>query len=184
MAITLSYFVQYCAPTLAGIKAANLFSYNYSSIDSLSNTIEAINTLINPKGVHITILKVSDNFALIFVYRSVKLQSLLNNMEIQEFLLDYGYNNFTINGCLETLKHNSNSTCFPHEIGVFLEYPLYDVKSFIAKKGKDYKCLGCWKAYHNKSEAQKTFSLYEKCTRIYCQKVEQGFDINQLTVAG
>ena len=184
IAITLDYFVQYCAPTLAGLKASSLFSYKYKNTDDLEKSIASFNTLINPKGVYVDILKSTDNFALIFVYRRAKLQALLNRVEIQDFLSTYGYNDFTINGCLQVLESNTNSTCFPHEIGVFLEYPLNDVKSFIAKKGMDYKCVGCWKAYHNKNEAQKTFSLYEKCTRVYCQKVEQGFDVNRLTVVG
>ena len=34
---------------------------------------------------------------------------------------------------------------FPHEIGLFLGYPLEDVTGFIAAGGAEYRCSGCWK---------------------------------------
>ena len=36
---------------------------------------------------------------------------------------------------------------FPHEIGIFLGYPLADVAGFIRNKGRNCKCIGTWKVY-------------------------------------
>ena len=38
---------------------------------------------------------------------------------------------------------------FPHEIGVFLDYPLADVEGFIRNAGRDYLLSGYWKVYHD-----------------------------------
>ena len=41
---------------------------------------------------------------------------------------------------------------FPHEIGVFLGYPLDDVKGFIKNEGKKYLMIGYWKVYSDLAE--------------------------------
>ena len=51
---------------------------------------------------------------------------------------------------------------FPHEIGVFLGYPLEDVVGFIRHRGKCFTCCGCWKSYG--------CLLYTSCTAIvFCK---------------
>ena len=72
---------------------------------------------------------------------------------------------------------------FPHEIGVFLNYPLGDVIGFIENKGHNYKCKGCWKVYCNECETQKTFQRYQKCRNVYLRLWKQGRSVLQLTVA-
>ena len=47
-----------------------------------------------------------------------------------------------------------NTKNFPHEIGVFLGYPLDDVIGFI--EHKPYYLVGDWKVYQNVNEAKET----------------------------
>lgn len=70
---------------------------------------------------------------------------------------------------------------FPHEIGVFLGYPLKDVVGFIQNKGKNCKCCGCWKVYSDECEARKKFARYEKCKTIYMSMFQRGKSVLQLT---
>ncbi len=56
---------------------------------------------------------------------------------------------------------------FPHEIGVFLGYPLYDVVGFIENQGRNFTCCGCWKAYGDPDAAQQHFAQLNKCTAVY-----------------
>jgi len=56
---------------------------------------------------------------------------------------------------------------FPHEIGVFLGYPLGDVVGFIENRGKNFTCCGCWKSYGDPDAAQKHFDQLSKCTAVY-----------------
>ena len=72
---------------------------------------------------------------------------------------------------------------FPHEIGVFLDYPLEDVVGFIENAGQNYKCSGCWKVYCNECETRKLFAKYKKCREVYRRLWSQGRDIRTLTVA-
>ena len=77
----------------------------------------------------------------------------------------------------------SASDGFPHEIGVFLGYPLADVKGFIENRGANYLCSGLWKVYCDEQEAQRTFQRYRKCTDIYEKLWLAGHSIGRLTVS-
>ncbi len=175
--------IKYCAPTLAGLKVGNLFSYKFENKKYLVLYIKQTNEVLNKKGVYLTILKISEDKALMFIYRKNKLSSLLKDKKIQNFLSSYGYNTFSIKECFIVLRKHLLKSDFPHEIGVFLGYPLSDIEKFIENKGMCYKLCGYWKVYTNKEEAKKTFDMFHKCTKIYTKKMLAGFDINKLTVS-
>jgi hypothetical protein len=74
---------------------------------------------------------------------------------------------------------------FPHEIGVFLGYPLQDVKGFIENNGRNSKYTGLWKVYGDKAASIRMFEKYRKCFSVYSDLWRSGRrDIFQLTVAG
>lgn len=175
--------IRHCAPTLAGLKVGNLFSFRFKSKKQLINDIKNRNKSLNFKGIFLKILKLEDNFALIYVYRLNKLQEVLKNQDIIDFLTEYGYTSFSIEDCFDSLIKNLSNTKFPHEIGVFLDYPLSDIKSFIEDNGANAKYVGCWKAYTNEDQARQIFEKYKKCVNIYCKKFAEGTDIIRLTVA-
>lgn len=176
--------VKHCAPTLAGLKIGNLFSYAYESEELLACQLQQNNELLNDKGIHFRILRKKNNVALIYVYRINALQTLLLDKDIQAFLKENAYHNFNLESCLDLLQVHIERCDFPHEIGVFLGYPLVDVKAFIKHKGSNCKYVGYWKVYNNLNEALRTFEKYKKCTSIYCQKYASGYDISRLTVVG
>ena len=72
---------------------------------------------------------------------------------------------------------------FPHEIGVFLGYPLGDVVGFIENRGKNFTCCGCWKSYGDPDAAQKHFDQLSKCTAVYLRLFHSGTPILRLAVA-
>lgn len=175
--------IRNCAPTLAGIKVGSLYSYRFASLEELEQALQDRNAMLNPKGIFVVIFRVIGQQALIYIYRKSQLEALLTQSEIQEFLHAKGYKTFTIHACLSLLQCHLQQSDFPHEIGIFLGYPLADIKAFIANKGKHCKCSGCWKAYTNEDLARKTFQKFKKCTDVYCAKFHEGFDMKRLTVA-
>jgi hypothetical protein len=50
---------------------------------------------------------------------------------------------------------------FPHEIGLFLGYPIWDVEGFIEHKGLAYKICGYWKVYDDVPGALQKFEEYD-----------------------
>ncbi len=49
---------------------------------------------------------------------------------------------------------------FPHEIGIFLGYPLADVMGFIQNRGRNYLLCGMWKVYQREEIAAAAFRSY------------------------
>ncbi len=175
--------IEHCSPTLANIKVANLFRFFFERPEEVEEYVNYWNEKMNAKGVYLTSVKKCQDTALIYVYRKNSLKKVLQQFHIRQFLKKYGYHDFSIEGCIGYLREQFQRSCgFPHEIGVFLGYPLEDIIGFIVNEGKNYKCVGCWKVYGDAKEAEKTFCKFKKCQLIYRQQFLNGRDILKLTV--
>ena len=179
------YFVEHCAPTLATLKTANLFSYNYDSEEELLKNFEYWKGQFSQKGVEIDVLKKDHGVALIYVFRRDRLQNDLLRQGVKEFLAGYGYGSVAVDSAIATLKSRlKDYNEFPHEVGLFLGYPLEDVVGFVANGGENSKLTGCWKVYNNENEAKKLFAKFNKCRMVYSRLWNNGErDVMQLTVA-
>ncbi|MCR5154354.1 MAG: DUF3793 family protein, partial [Lachnospiraceae bacterium] len=69
------------------------------------------------------------------------------------------------------------------EIGIFLGYPLEDVKGFIENKGKNYKTCGLWKVYKDENFAKGIFEKCRRCTSLYCKLKAEGNPLEKIVVA-
>lgn len=176
--------VEHCAPTLASLKTGNIFTLSYDSNTQLNELISLWNEYLSPKGVTVTVLRLTPSKAMLYVYRKNKLKKDLSRAGVDTFLKDCGYKNTNHDYAVEYLKKRlQKSADFPHEIGLFLSYPLDDVTAFIKNGGKNCKLTGYWKVYCNEAEAEKMFAKFNKCKAIYCKLWQQGRSILQLTVA-
>ena len=176
--------IRHCSPTLAGIKTGNLFSCACPSRKALTRDLCRLNKKLVPKGIRILPLRVCKGRALIYAYRPHALESDLTDHRARALLLKYGYVPENPNGCVVHLIHRLRSEGeFPHEIGVFLGYPLEDVVGFIRNRGRNYTCCGYWKAYGDPEAAQKRFDQYRRCTAACCEQFRKGTAITQLIAA-
>lgn len=175
--------IKHCSATLASIKMANLFNICFTNVQELEEQINYWNHCMYKKGIKLFVLRIKDGKALIYVYRKSNLERCLQNPSIQNFLKKYGYENGGTEVVLNHLKERmiQNGT-FPHEVGVFLDYPLKDVEGFIENQGKNFKLSGMWKVYENEVETAKLFQRYKRCKEIYIRLWEQGKSVMQLTV--
>jgi len=178
--------IEHCSPTLGGLKTASLFSCSFSSQEELALTLSAWNSKLNSKGVTLYALGSRKKRALIYVCRTSLLGEDLKKSAIQEFLKSYGYCQFEPDACIKRLMERFRSSPdFPHEIGLFLGYPLEDVKGFVENAGQNCKCAGCWKVYCNECETVKLFTKYKKCKEIFSKLFyNRARSVVQLTVAG
>jgi len=178
-------FITHCAATLAGHKAGSLFSYRLAQGEDPDAYVNHINEKLGHKNLEVRLLRHCNKCCLVYVYRPSMLRRRLDAAAEREFLCRYGYAE-----CQDIDEHISLLSkriyCgnnFPHEIGVFLDYPLDDVLGFIRNKGCNYCCSGCWKAYSDPENAKRRFALYDKCREIYVRCYKNGADVLQLTVA-
>ena len=175
--------IYHCSPTLAGLKTGSMFSCMCDSLAEAEQAIAEWNRILEPKGLRTIILRFRNSRALIYVYRYSHLMTDLMQPGVSEFLKECGYENMKVEYMIQRLSDRiGNSEKFPHEIGLFLGYPLEDVKSFIANCGRNSCMTGYWKVYNNLDEARKTFMRYTKCTNVYTQKMKEGTSLDRLTV--
>ena len=176
------YLIEHCSPTLASLKRASLFTYRFEG--DLDEQIAVWNELFAEKGISLLVLRRRENTALIYVCRKAKLEKDLNRPGVERLLKDFGYTDVSVDGALEHLSRRlEENEEFPHEIGIFLGYPVEDVIGFIENAGQNCKCSGCWKVYCNECEALKTFARFKKCSSMYAQLWNRGKSVLQLTVA-
>ena len=176
--------IKNCAATLAGLGTAGIFNAGCPDRRCLEERLIELNRRLSPKGVLAEILLFRENTALIYVYRPSRLARCLAVPEAQEILLRYGYSSAEMSDSLERLRERfRESSGFPHEIGIFLGYPAYDVGQFIENNGRNYLCCGVWKAYSREEEARWIFSRVRHCTQVYQSALEKGASIDRLTVA-
>ncbi|MBE7070261.1 MAG: DUF3793 family protein [Ruminococcaceae bacterium] len=177
-----SMIVRFCAPTLAGVKTAGLFSCRYDSEKELNYDLRRLNRLLNGKGIFALPLRKVDGHALIYVFRPSLLKSDLGSEKTRELLIDCGYRPDNMSSCLKELIGRLGKEGFPHEIGAFLGYPIEDVIGFIRHKGKNCKCVGMWKVYGDKNKCEKLFEKYRVCTSCYLDALKNGNTIERLAV--
>lgn len=178
------FFIRHCAPTMASLKCANMMSC--PNEESYREDLQKIREELEEKGIRIRVISLSKNRMLILVYRPTMLAKRFAESEIQDFLQGYGYEDFDVEATLDRLQSRiaADPSNFPHEIGVFLGYPLADIKGFIEHNGKNGLCCGEWKVYHEPEAATKMFAKLKKCRDIYYSLFSNGTrTMWQLTVA-
>ncbi len=174
--------VEHCAPTLAGLKLASLFCLPPDKGEAAA-WVHRCDRALAHKGLRLRLMRSSACGQLVYVYRERLLRRTLEETAVARFLSGYGYMAQDMQGCLQRLALRLMEQEFPHEIGIFLGYPLHDVEGFIRHGGRNYCCRGCWKVYACRQEAEKTFASFHKCRRIYRQCHRAGTTIDRLTIA-
>ena len=169
-----------CAPTLAALKPASLFHWSGDA-----QPLKAWARKFAACGIGLTSLKrCPDGGCLLYLYRGRWIRDILADPDNAAFLRAYGYETERGMGALlRRLSERLNGDSFPHEIGVFLGYPLEDVRGFIENGGRNYTCRGCGKAYGDPEIAQRRFDCYRRCTEIYRRNLRMGVALERLITA-
>ena len=167
--------VEHGAPTLAGLKTANLFSVRMGG-DDLVSFLRQANRILKEKGMKVIPVRRRSGTALLYLFRPDRLEEDLNRPEALSLLREMGYPDGSYEKCIHCLIRHLK------EDGLFLGYPPSDVRQFMKSSREGVKCSGCWKAYSNEQEAEKLFATYRRCTCIYRRKIEEGRSLESLAV--
>lgn len=175
--------VTYCAPTLAGLKTASLFTCSYRTRKELYADIAAINRSLNDKGLHMMVIGWTKRRALIYVYRPRLLKKDLQDEGIRQILKEKGYDPDHMGMCLTSLiSHLKKDPTFPHEIGCFLGYPSEDIIGFM---DSERRCIHAdiWQVYGDAENARRRFDMMHRCTRSYQEHFRRGMSLESLAVS-
>ena len=166
--------VRNCAPTLAGVKTGSLFSVFFEIRSSFANELRSYRKMFKVKDIEIFPIRVYSDRALMYMFRPDHLRRDLNESDNAAFLTDLGYETTDPYKAVGSLIRRFRTFPCPHEIGLFLSYPLEDVRGFIEHKGARYKYVGLWKVYGDVERCQDMFRIYKQCTESLCEKLHRG----------
>ena len=122
---------------------------------------------------------------LVMVYRAKELEEHLRSKEVSDYLREFGYRRDDFVSNLIRLHQRMNGFYnkmkeFPHEVGVFLGYPICDIKGFLENKGERYLHSGYWKIYGNLEETRKKFLSYDEAREIAIDEFLSGRELESI----
>lgn len=174
--------VRHCAPTLAGFKCGSMFRVN-SDPHGILEQVSGLEYELSHKGLRMDFLVIDDEGCLLYVYRPKLLEARLADPEVRDFLACYGYSAKSCTSILaELFDRFSHCPSMPPEVGVFLDYPMEDIRGYIENEGRCSRCIGCWKVYGDVEAAERRFQSYKRCRDVFCRKLAQGSPLVRLTV--
>ena len=146
-----------CAPTIAGLKPSNFLIVP-------RDQEEKVRLVMRYTGLYSYRLVYDRHRVIFLVFNKQMLSDYLSQEEVKAFLRDYGYGDNAFGYSLRNFQERYSKFVrtrkdFPHEAGIFLGYPLCDVKGFISRGGEDYRASGYWKVY---GDTENTMKLFEK----------------------
>jgi hypothetical protein len=179
--------VGHCSPTLIGIKPANLLSLSKANYPQLPALIAAYIRSLAGKGISFRIVCECGCRWLLLVYRHQMLWEQLSAPSVQALLRQAGYPVSQTTSLETLLEHLSRrltaSEEFPHEIGLFLGYPLADVIGFCQHRGENCKLCGYWKVYGDVESAQRCFAMFDQCRAALSARLMSGCPLTELVTA-
>ena len=79
------YLIEHCAPTLASLKTASLFSCPCRGQEDLQKELAECSRRLCPKGVELVLLRRCERSALVYVYRKGRLARELSSRPVAAF---------------------------------------------------------------------------------------------------
>lgn len=175
----------HCAPALAGIKPANIFSCLRRDYPNAEREIERLNACLNGSDIYFEMLCSCEKRVMVMIYRKKRLEAYIHRAEIGRLLEDYGYP--CSGACGAYINHlKKRIACcgdFPHEIGAFLGYPIKDIYGFILGNSE---CLhtGYWKVYDDVESSKRCFRRYDMCRAAVIKRIDSGSTLESMFGSG
>lgn len=178
-----AFLVEHCAPTFAGLKTGNLFRISYADIEAFREELRELNGILKKKGLRAVPVRMTAEFALVYLYRPDFLKRDLGSEEATRLLKSLGYEPQSVNRSVAFLaRMMREKEAFPHEVGFFLGYPPEDVLSFMKSSREGVKCVGCWKVYGDEARARAAFWRFQRCREVFEENVQRGRKLEALIV--
>lgn len=174
--------VQCGAPALCGIKTASLFSMRMDLYADGCEKNSGWNRIFRQSGTVILPIQRKEDFMLFFVYNPELIKARLAQKNVRHYLAK---KNYPVEKRFDAVLYELVFRLmrfgeFPHEIGIFLGYPLEDVVQFEKQNGKGFCYSGYWKVYKNKNRAVAQMNEYKTCCCRCLEFLEMGMSVPEI----
>lgn len=161
-----------CAPFIMGLKISNLLVIPNEHVDGLMR-------LLKNADIFYSILLVTGEKTTLLLYKPKQLERYFKDKRVRRLLYKLGYTQFGLAQLLNVFKERyiacrMSGENFPHEMGLFLGYPVEDVEGFIQNNGENFLYTGYWKVYENAAEKAALFERFERAKEILIINIANG----------
>ncbi len=125
----------------------------------------------------------SDGSTLVLFYHPEVLAQTLARRENAYMLRKWGYPEGNVNDMLRELAERFRKGGIPHEIGVFIGYPLKDVAGFIANLPRTPVHRGSWAVFGNAAASVEKMNLYRQVENRAAEMMNRCSDIRDFLAA-
>lgn len=158
------FLIENLAPLVLGIKPSVLLNM---SLEQEMNWKELQELITRQKTLQLKEIRELKGRLQVFFYQRERLDSLLQQEPVHEFLTSLGYpEHHSLDAYLSLLQHKIVSRKFPHEIGVFLGYPLKDVLGFMGLLPLPYRKTQDWRIYGDETPSNEIYEKYRQARNI------------------
>lgn len=171
-------FALQCSPFITRLKISNLFIISILQYTQLEHVLTV-------NGYSFKELYYTKNKVIYLLYDEKKLEEYLKKDMVRKILYKLGYP-YSIHKDISKLiaifkekyiEYMEGKGKFPHEMGIFLGYPIEDVIGYLKNHGENSECVGYWKVYKNVEEKQELFKKFEYAKESVIRYLAQGINI-------
>lgn len=201
--------LDWCAPTLAGLKPASMFSVpRFHEVGrcacgkpcmgeyapgELDEALARATGRLEACGVRVRALATRPGSMLVLMWRPALMEAFVQRDAEAALLELEGYDVSSAEACVTRLQErlrafdacprNPDGTDrFPHEVGFLLGYPLDDVLGFV--RDRQHPLLrGCWNVHADVPRAQRIFTLYEASATLAAARFDLGEPLEAIASA-
>lgn len=157
----IKWLIEILGPVILGSKPSEILNISSKDKDKKSKLNDINSFFSNCSKLTYNVINISDGGIRIIFINKISLSNVLNNKKCLNFLKFIGYpSEYNIDNYINILINKLNSKDFPHEIGIFLGYPLKDVVGFMGYGNYKFCKTRYWRVYGDESISDKICNTF------------------------
>ena len=157
----IKWLIEVLGPVILGSKPAEILNLSSKDMNKESKLNDIKSFFSNCSKLTYNVINISDGGIRIIFINKISLSNVLNNKKCLNFLKFIGYpSEYNIDNYINILINKLNSKDFPHEIGIFLGYPLKDVVGFMGYGKYKFCKTRYWRVYGDESVSDAVYNKF------------------------
>ncbi|MEG2869236.1 MAG: DUF3793 family protein [Terrisporobacter sp.] len=157
----IKWLLEVLGPVILGSKPCEILNISSKDLKREEKIREIKNFFNSCSRIKYEVIKIEDDSSRILFINEEALDAVLINKKCMNFLKFLGYpKNYEISTYTQILINKLKTKEFPHEIGIFLGYPLKDVVGFMGYGNYTLSKIKYWKVYGDTEISDKVYNEF------------------------
>lgn len=157
----IKWLIEILGPVILGSKPAEILNLSCKDNNKYTKLNDIKSFFSNCTRLSYEIINIQDGGVRIVFINKESLSKVLSNKKCLNFLKFVGYpSNYDLEEYISVLVDKLHTKDFPHEIGIFLGYPLKDVVGFMGYGKYKFCKTRYWRVYGDESVSDKVYNQF------------------------